>query len=599
MPEYLSLNVEDHASERPQSIPFDKSYSRCVNSISVRLAGSNDPCEDRYALRSCAANNIQAFAVFDGHGGFLAADIATSMLLDILLGHVNSLSSKDRTAPNIAKVLDKTFLETDELILNEAIRIHKHRQNNAGSTCVENCKVSNLKPTGRAGTCALVMLVVDGVMYFAHTGDCRAAICTTLPTAAVQLQRATPDSQQNHTFFFEPPSEKVGERSDSDTSESSQNGDVSSNKTLLGDENGQYHVEFAMVDHFLDDTALALSVKDKATGYPASTRATTLHKRKREEGISSFTATATGSNLVLRGITEDHICSVAAEAAAISCMSDDAMPIRRTVLQQRGVPLHAPLRVGGSLVVTRALGDGYLKMKELSVEPFVSHCPYISCRPTISWRKVQPTDRAVILASDGLWNFMSAKDCVNAMLSFEKDAGLVDMKAACVLPANCRFESHVPTAESKDGGSGYVPNPVNIQDAFASPASMELGTVRVASRTGLEHHGEDSVFTVCAKGNSSALDAKPDGEHGDPRTAQTATTTNRSHCKSRDLDKEMHNPVKDETIINMDAAGTLLDTCLRTAALNAKTNVDRLRSMQAGSSRRELVDDITVMVLYF
>jgi serine/threonine protein phosphatase PrpC len=49
--------------------------------------------------------------------------------------------------------------------------------------------------------------------------------------------------------------------------------------------------------------------------------------------------------------------------------------------------------------VTRALGDAYLKVKEFSAMPFSEFCPYISCMPTISHRKLSPTDSYIVLAS--------------------------------------------------------------------------------------------------------------------------------------------------------------------------------------------------------
>ena len=54
------------------------SKSKCsvahIKRMSVRLAESNDPCEDRYAVRSSIKDGIQLFGVFDGHGGYLAGE---------------------------------------------------------------------------------------------------------------------------------------------------------------------------------------------------------------------------------------------------------------------------------------------------------------------------------------------------------------------------------------------------------------------------------------------------------------------------------------------------------------------------------------------
>ena len=60
-------------------------------------------------------------------------------------------------------------------------------------------------------------------------------------------------------------------------------------------------------------------------------------------------------------------------------------------------------RVAGSLSVTRALGDAYLKTPTLSFAPYKAHAPYISALPEVSARILTPNDRILVLASDGVW----------------------------------------------------------------------------------------------------------------------------------------------------------------------------------------------------
>ena len=60
-------------------------------------------------------------------------------------------------------------------------------------------------------------------------------------------------------------------------------------------------------------------------------------------------------------------------------------------------------RVAGSLSVTRALGDAYLKTPTLSFSPYKAHAPYISALPEVSARMLTPSDRVLVLASDGVW----------------------------------------------------------------------------------------------------------------------------------------------------------------------------------------------------
>jgi hypothetical protein len=55
--------------------------------------------------------------------------------------------------------------------------------------------------------------------------------------------------------------------------------------------------------------------------------------------------------------------------------------------------------VAGSLAITRALGDGYLKIAELSMDVYSQYCPYISGSPSVSYKKISPNDKSIILAS--------------------------------------------------------------------------------------------------------------------------------------------------------------------------------------------------------
>jgi len=79
--------------------------------------------------------------------------------------------------------------------------------------------------------------------------------------------------------------------------------------------------------------------------------------------------------------------------------------------------------VKGRLQLTRALGDAYLKYKEFNApsglhrsygrhikEPFTP--PYVSHTPEIHNYTLGPTDKFVILASDGLWDYLSPQEAV-------------------------------------------------------------------------------------------------------------------------------------------------------------------------------------------
>jgi serine/threonine protein phosphatase PrpC len=76
-------------------------------------------------------------------------------------------------------------------------------------------------------------------------------------------------------------------------------------------------------------------------------------------------------------------------------------------------------RVAGSLAVTRALGDAYLKTPRLSFFPYKRHAPYITARPEVNCRIItKGADRILILASDGVWERASGDDVLRWVRSY-------------------------------------------------------------------------------------------------------------------------------------------------------------------------------------
>ncbi|KAK4265755.1 hypothetical protein QN277_026769 [Acacia crassicarpa] len=82
-------------------------------------------------------------------------------------------------------------------------------------------------------------------------------------------------------------------------------------------------------------------------------------------------------------------------------------------------------RVKGKLKVTRAVGVGYLKKKNLNdalmgilrVRDLVSP-PYISAEPSLGVHKISSSDRFVIVGSDGLFDFFNNDEAVELVESY-------------------------------------------------------------------------------------------------------------------------------------------------------------------------------------
>lgn len=117
-------------------------------------------------------------------------------------------------------------------------------------------------------------------------------------------------------------------------------------------------------------------------------------------------------------LSQDHNCGNKKEIELVKDRCMDRKPIRMSVKDAQYNSKNGIDRVAGSLAVTRALGDAYLKRKNLSFDPYKQYVPYITAEPEISMHKLNPkSDRFLILATDGLWERLE-NDEVNVHIIF-------------------------------------------------------------------------------------------------------------------------------------------------------------------------------------
>ncbi|KAG3237167.1 hypothetical protein PI124_g17842 [Phytophthora idaei] len=110
---------------------------------------------------------------------------------------------------------------------------------------------------------------------------------------------------------------------------------------------------------------------------------------------------------------------------AIAVMSKDD--------QATGAGIIGVKRVAGSLAMTRAFGDFYLKFPELSSAPFKSKVPYITSEPSITTVYMDGSEKYVILASDGLWDVMTPQEAVHIVDKFGPEQSLFFSTASAAL----------------------------------------------------------------------------------------------------------------------------------------------------------------------
>ena len=447
------------------------------------------------------------------------------MILDSVITLPKDNKTHKRSPDDISKAIDESFVTCDTYVLQEALRIkedrekagisqqsqsslsqlsqnsHPHSNSSAINGTQGNTKKA-LKPTGRAGCCALVLLLVDGYMFFAHAGDCRAVMAShylerkvhlstsnssdgsdktgnTVFSGTVQSSKSSTDTQGDDPS--PPKLQRVEGKEDNEGIKSMtaihNDDDGDQTGTDIDDKNGKegqtvYHNPgFYITDYFLEGHALGRTSNNSDSTTSSSNGDTNGHdKHENHEGSRQRFDNRKNpfrhiiNNVEVYGITNDHTCDDSDETEAIarkyfyfillsslgnnnnddddddddeeeeeeeqeeytnissvSCSfysyiphlpspsssftislyiilmylstgtNADANPIRSSINDKRLSGINAPKRVAGSLAVTRAMGDGYLKRKDLSVRPYIEHCPYITCRPTINYRSIHET----------------------------------------------------------------------------------------------------------------------------------------------------------------------------------------------------------------
>ena len=97
---------------------------------------SNCPGEDRYCIR--IHSDIKGYAVVDGHGGHLAADITASILLDSIMSGILAIDEKLRSQEQILDVINSCFMQCDSTILDTATRLRSEMLDRTASSMFSN-----------------------------------------------------------------------------------------------------------------------------------------------------------------------------------------------------------------------------------------------------------------------------------------------------------------------------------------------------------------------------------------------------------------------------------------------------------------------------
>ncbi|KAL3658818.1 hypothetical protein V7S43_016186 [Phytophthora oleae] len=267
---------------------------------------ANNPSEDR-SLNSVKAmdEGVQINAVFDGHGGSRTVEHLRTSLCQHILAEVISKNSSDE----VSAIVKNAFARSDEELKQSLLALPEKTRMSKGYC--------------NAGSCAVIALFVNSVLYIANVGDCAAVL-----------------------------------------------GKIS----------------------------------------------------KETQGLQAVE------------VSVDHSCNNPEEAKLVVERSHDRNAIRMSKDDQAtGAGIIGVKRVAGSLAMTRAFGDFYLKCPELSSAPFKSKVPYITSEPSITTVYMDGSEKYVILASDGLWDVMTPQEAVHIVDKFDPEQSLFFSTASAAL----------------------------------------------------------------------------------------------------------------------------------------------------------------------
>jgi len=264
-------------------------------------------------------------------------------------------------------------------------------------------------------------------------------------------------------------------------------------------------------------------------------------------------------------------------------------------------------RVAGSLAVTRALGDAYLKTPRLSFFPYKRHAPYITARPEVNCRVLtKGADRILILASDGVWERASGDDVLrwvrnyyNARIAGVKERHLQYDNVAGMMDRNSVVDgSVVGSVEQHDhyddvGGSAVTEKSLSRRIKHGGTG----GSGRLSTPTnegevvlgGNANIGSDALQSIVADGSNGELGSKQDGNAQEANLTPLVDNTTKSPSEGIAVHVRGNEKAEDS-----DSATTSEITASTTAA--DETTNSTVTETAAGTKRKHSAIDETTSV---
>ncbi|KAL3921381.1 MAG: hypothetical protein SGILL_002774 [Bacillariaceae sp.] len=278
-------------------------------------------------------------------------------------------------------------------------------------------------------------------------------------------------------------------------------------------------------------------------------------------------------------LTTDHSAYNPAEVTAVLRRSNNAP---RAISAGVGGGIK---RVAGSLAVTRALGDAYLKTPLLSFFPYKRHAPYITARPEVNCRPlVKEGDKVLILATDGVWERASGEDVLRWARTFYAERIAEAERRSSV--GRLKMDSH-PSEDDSQSGGGKRGDDDSVDSQQQAPGAeqdpSESTAPRIDANTNLNKGSSAEVAGTTSRKRSSS--PSPPLAASKRRKLTGRTTTRRATAP---FGSRRNSTVADVMVRRV------LNKVRRARNISS---LHALMSLPPGRARRSKHDDITACVV--
>ena len=236
-------------------------------------------------------------------------------------------------------------------------------------------------------------------------------------------------------------------------------------------------------------------------------------------------------------------------------------------------------RVAGSLAVTRALGDAYLKTPLLSFLPYKSYAPYISARPEVNCRTLNNDgDKVLILATDGVWERASGEDVLRWVRNFYEE------RVAEAERRKRRTLNHIDKSQSSNEDDD------DDNDSF-EPVPVNKNFPQEGSERDLFEKSEVADAVTSASPRKRELSTNPPG-------ALNAATSSATKRRKRNHPTRRNDGTNRGGGISYNVADVIIRRVLNKVRRSRNiSSLQALMSLPQGRARRSKHDDITASVV--